>query len=380
MKVERLSRSRPWRQEKLPLLSILLVLSLAWSQGGEAAPLRVVEDVRYHSAPGSTRVVIELDRGGDYKVGRLRQPARLYVDLLHARLPRDWGHRSVAIGDGRVRRLRIAQYQRDQVRVVLDLQGKNAYRVFTLTQPYRVVIDLSAPNGHRPDVPRRTIVIDPGHGGKDPGAIGPGGLEEKTVVLAVAKALRRLIEEAMPNTRVILTRERDVYVPLEERARIANAHQADLFVSIHVNASDSGEARGIETWYLSFAANERAKRIAARENRLAQTSLSELEIILRDLRETDRINRSALLAGMTHTALLNHLGRHYSGIVDRGVDGAPFVVLLHTAMPSILVELSFISHPQEARRLRSPSYQRALAEGIFHGLQRYLQTAVALAP
>jgi N-acetylmuramoyl-L-alanine amidase len=224
------------------------------------------------------------------------------------------------------------------------------------------------------------LVIDPGHGGKDPGAVGPGGLQEKHVVLQVAKELRQIIRQKLPQYRVIMTREDDVYVPLTDRAKIANTHQADAFISIHANASDRRKVRGIETWYLSFAANsERAQRIAARENNMSTHQLSALEHILRDLQETDRINQSALLAGMTQASLVRHVERHNSAAPNRGVDGAPFMVLLRTNMPSVLVEIGFVSNPKEAKQLRNRAYQKALAQGIFAGIHEFLGKSVTLA-
>jgi N-acetylmuramoyl-L-alanine amidase len=220
------------------------------------------------------------------------------------------------------------------------------------------------------------ICIDPGHGGHDPGALGPTGLAEKTVVLQVAKELRQLIQQEMPQYRVILTRDKDIFVPLTERARRANEQQAQVFISIHANSSPQRAASGIETWYLSFAASQRAKKIAARENMMSEKQLSTLDLILRDLHETDRINQAAVLAQSTQISLAEHMASHYPGVIPRGVAGAPFAVLHRTTMPSILVETAFISNPQEEARLRTAQYQRALAQGMLQGLQKFLQTTV----
>jgi N-acetylmuramoyl-L-alanine amidase len=215
------------------------------------------------------------------------------------------------------------------------------------------------------------IFIDPGHGGHDPGAIGPTGLEEKTVVLQVARELRQLIQQELPQYRVLLTRDQDVFIPLAERARMANEQQAQAFISIHANSSPRREASGIETWYLSFAASARAKKIAARENMMSETQLSLLELILRDMHETDRINQSAVLAQSVQSALSEHLAGHYPSVIPRGVEGAPFAVLHRTTMPSVLVETAFISNPQEEAYLRTSQYQRALARGILRGLRQF---------
>ena len=142
----------------------------------------------------------------------------------------------------------------------------------------------------------------------------------------------------------------------------------------------SSDLSGIETWYLSFAASTRAKKIAARENRMSEQQLSILERILRDLHETDRIKQSAVLAQSTQSALAEHMAAHYPGVLPRGVEGAPFAVLHHTAMPSILIETAFISNPQEEARLRTRQYQHALARGMLQGLRQFLQTTVVAMP
>jgi N-acetylmuramoyl-L-alanine amidase len=180
----------------------------------------------------------------------------------------------------------------------------------------------------------------------------------------------------MPQYRVLFTRDQDVFIPLTERARMANEQQAQVFISIHANSSPRREASGIETWYLSFAASARAKRIAARENMMSEAQLSILELILRDMHETDRINQSAVLAQSVQSALSEHMAAHYPGVIPRGVEGAPFAVLHRTTMPSVLVETAFISNPQEEAQLRTTQYQRALARGMLRGLRQFLQTTV----
>jgi len=280
------------------------------------------------------------------------------------------------------------------VQITLLLREIRHYRLAVQSAPHRLTVELlgAMPTGHtsahtvKPGVSRVTlapsaalapiIFIDPGHGGHDPGAIGPSGLAEKTVVLHVAKELRQLIQQEMPQYRVALTREHDVFVSLAERASMANAQRAQVFISIHTNSSPHREASGVETWYLSFAASARAKKIAARENMMSEQQLSTLELILRDMHETDRINQSAVLALSTQQALAEHLAAHYAGVIQRGVEGAPFAVLHRTMMPSVLVETAFISNPHEEARLRTRQYQRALAQGILQGLRQFLQTAI----
>jgi N-acetylmuramoyl-L-alanine amidase len=336
-------------------------------------------------------------------VQRLFQPDRLTIDLPETRLPPQWNQYKVPISDGRLQTIQVTQSYPKTVQVTLALQTIQDYRIAVQSAPHRVTVELLdtvttippsartaqkstpraspvepsaqaalAPRAHRMPI----ICIDPGHGGHDPGALGPTGLEEKTVVLQVAKELRQLIQQEMPQYRVVLTRDQDVFVPLAERARMANEQQAQVFISIHANSSLHREASGIETWYLSFAASARAKKIAARENMMSEQQLSTLELILRDLHETDRINQSTVLAQSTQNALAEHMAAHYPGVIPRGVEGAPFAVLHRTTMPSVLVETAFISNPQEEARLRTTQYQRALAKGMLLGLRQFLQTTV----
>ena len=366
---------------------------------GHGAPQKTVNIVRFRSELHTTRIVIETNGAVRYATGRLPKPERLYLDLRNARLAAKLSKRQFRVGDDRLRTIRIAQHRSGVVRVVLDLRTVRDYSVFTLRTPFRIVIDLngeSAVPGAKPTAkptakstqksqPKPSqqplvLVIDAGHGGKDPGAVGPGGVQEKQVVLQVAKELRKIIRKNLPQYRVIMTREDDVFVSLKERTKIANTNRADVFISIHANASTRRNVRGIETWYLSFAANsKRAQRIAARENNMSTRQLSELEAILRDLQETDRINQSALLAGMTQSSLVKHIGRYNSAVPNRGVDGAPFMVLLRTNMPSVLVEIGFVSNPKEAKQLRKRSYQKALAQGIYQGVHDFLRKSVTQA-
>jgi N-acetylmuramoyl-L-alanine amidase len=354
----------------------------------------VLEDIRPSSTRDTTHVVITVSGPVQPLVQRLSPPDRLEIALPETQLARQWSQQDVPVADGRLQTIQVTQSQPKRVRITLALQDIRDYRVAVQSAPHRVTVELlgavpTAPTEARsikkgaarvasaqPSALAPTICIDPGHGGHDPGAIGPTGLEEKTVVLQVAKELRQLLQHEMPQYRVVLTREQDVFVPLAERARMANEQQAQVFISIHTNSSPSREASGIETWYLSFAASARAKKIAARENMMSETQLSTLELILRDMSETDRINQSAVLALSTQQALAEHLAAQYPGVIRRGVEGAPFAVLHRTTMPSVLVETAFISNPHEEARLRTPQYQRALAQGILRGLRQFLQTTI----
>jgi N-acetylmuramoyl-L-alanine amidase len=335
------------------------------------------------NTPGLIRVVLELQQG-DFHIYTLSSPHRIVIDLLGSRsmpAPPASKRKPLPGTQPQERKPSSGPSPRER-KASQSAPGPRQQVAQAAPPPERQAPQPSLgrpPGGSLPQPQAPTIVLDPGHGGHDPGAVGPGGLAEKTVALQIARELRQVIYQTLPQARVIFTRERDTFVPLKRRAQIANAAKAQLFISIHANSSAQFQARGVETWYLSFAANERAKRIASRENRLATPRPSELELILRNLHETDRINASAALAGVTQASLVRYLGTQYDGIMNRGTDGAPFVVLLHTSMPSILVEVAFISNPREEERLRNRSYQQALAQGIFHGVRQYLQTTLLAA-
>jgi len=367
-----------------------------------ASSIAILEHVQPSSLQHTTQVVLTTSTPVQPLIQRLFQPDRLVVDLPDTRLPPQGHQQTTSVSDGRLQTIQVASQAPNSVRVTLTLQAIRDYRLTVHTAPHRVTVALlgtpvaplpspsiaAAGSGQRvratplqqAALPTQAgmaplIVLDPGHGGHDPGALGVTGLEEKTLVLQVAKELRQLIQQEMPEVRVILTREHDVFIPLAERARIANTQQAALFLSLHANASPNREASGFETWYLSFAASARAKKIAARENMLSEKQMSTLEFILRDMGETDRINQAAVLAQSMQKALTDHLARQYPEVTPRGVEGAPFVVLHRTTMPSVLIEMGFLTNPQEEARMRTPAYQRALAQGILRGLRQFLQTS-----
>jgi N-acetylmuramoyl-L-alanine amidase len=416
-----------------PVVGLLLVAVLAWpamswaavqssrtargkphssvkaTQSGGAAPdassLWLVRDIRHWSNPSYTRVVIDVDGEVQYRFGRLRNPDRLYVDLIGAQLAPNLQGRSLDVSDQLLKGVRGGQNQPDVVRVVLDLKTLRDYHVFTMSDPYRLVIDIKGTAGgttvlhplpppsprqevseaQRPRAratppampknlssarePRWHVVIDAGHGGKDPGAIGPSGLMEKDVVLDMAKRLRDLMQQGL-QWRVTLTRDADVFIPLEERTAIANAKAADLFVSIHANAAERPDAQGIETYFLDLGTDEQSMRVAARENATTLSKVSALQVILRDLLMTSKRNESSLLAGSVQQALVQAPGGGKTGR-DLGVKHAPFLVLMGAEMPSILVETGFVSNPAEERRLADPKYRAQAARAIFEGIKEY---------
>ncbi len=219
----------------------------------------------------------------------------------------------------------------------------------------------------------RTIVIDPGHGGRDPGAIGYSkGVYEKDVVLAISKKLAKKIENRL-NCNVIMTRSSDTFLTLEERTAIANTKNADLFISLHCNASNDQNLIGIETYYLNLATDERAINVAARENATSKKNISDLESILNDLMKNAKINESSRLSSVVQKSLYNGMKNKYSKVKNLGVKQAPFYVLLGASMPSILIETSFISNPEECKRLTDSAYQNALCDAITDGIAKYIK-------
>jgi N-acetylmuramoyl-L-alanine amidase len=369
-----------------------------------ASSQAIVTGIRYWSGSARTRIVIDLDQKvayQDHLLERdivLKKPPRIYIDLSAATLSPHIKE-PIPIEAGLLKRVRAGQYTPDTVRVVLDLENVADYKVFPLSDPFRVVIDVlgvtpaQVPPQVPPQVPQEEkaskpptpqpqqtqffkIVLDPGHGGGDPGAIGPTGLEEKDVVLKLSKKLRDKIKEKL-GWEVVMTREDDRFIPLDERTGIANAENAALFLSIHANACTDRRVSGIESFFLGTTTDKDALRLAAKENNISPKQVSDLQVILADLKLNDphKVIPSSHLAGNIQKAVVKSLHNQYGKVRDLGVKQAPFVVLVGAEMPSILVEVSFISNPYEERRLRDPRYLDALADAIVNGLEKYAQDA-----
>jgi N-acetylmuramoyl-L-alanine amidase len=353
---------------------------------------RLVTRIKHWSNPDYTRVVIYVDDEVPYGHHLLRRdpsihkPPRLYIDIDSAKISPGL-EQPIPIHDGLLTMARAGQYAPNTVRVVLDIESIKDYRIFPLNEPFRIVVDIfgvSSPEGKalaaieeeqpvvRPSQsPVKRIVIDPGHGGRDPGAIGPSGLMEKDVVLRIAKRLKRKLKAR--GYEVFLTRERDVYLSLEERTAIANTRKADLFVSVHANASRKRRARGIETYILNFPSDEETMELAARENAISTKKLTDLQIILYDLMVSANLNESDRLAHHVQRSMSHSLNHGRSTRWDRGVKQGPFIVLMGARMPAILVEVSFISNRWEERRLKSRKYRDKIAAAIAEGLTTYLR-------
>jgi N-acetylmuramoyl-L-alanine amidase len=219
----------------------------------------------------------------------------------------------------------------------------------------------------------RRIVIDAGHGGHDPGSIGPAGLQEKDLVLDVAQRLERLVRAEL-RAEVVMTRATDVFVPLEERTGIANSQNADLFLSIHANSARSPRSRGVETYFLNFAADPHAEAVAARENAISAATLKDLQNLVKAITLNSKIDESRDFAASVQESMVASLRSYSPEVKDRGVRTAPFYVLIGANMPSVLAEISFVSNPEEERLLRTPEHRQRIAQGIFVGVRSYLDS------
>lgn len=377
--------------------------------------------IRHWVSPEYTRIVLELNGSVTFRTGSLPGNAakgtvpRIYIDLQGTTIAAGVDQR-VVVQDGMLRQVRIGK-QQNNTRVVLDLAMEGEYKAFALQGPDRIVIDLGAtkqavlsanppeirslptaksdpiarvldqtPEERQPQVRLpaggsnrlRRIVVDAGHGGKDPGAIGPRGTKEKDVTLALARILAKRLKKEF-GCQVILTRDKDVYLALEERTAIANRIGADLFISIHANASQNRSVRGVETYYLNFSKNDKAAAVAARENGTSLKQVSDLEMILFDLMANSKINESSRLAAEIQSSLVGSLGRHYSQIKDHGVRQGPFYVLLGATMPSVLVETAFISNKTEESRLKNSNFQGRAADAIVAGVKKFAKASRMIA-
>jgi len=350
----------------------------------------VVTQIRHWTHAQYTRVVIDLTGSASYKVNLL--PAdptagkgrRLYFDIRGATLASGM-RESIPIKDRLLRRVRAAQHTPEVVRVVLDIEQIEDHKVFRLPGPDRIVIDVWGKKGVRStegagakDAQKRssravwTVVIDPGHGGKDPGAIGSCGLKEKDITLAIATRLKRRLD-GNKGIRTILTRKEDRYISLEERTSIANAEEADIFISIHINASKDRGARGIETYYLDNTSDRATRTIAARENFTTEAALDELQYILADLLVQSNVQASSELARRVQGGMVKEISSRYSGLHDHGVKTALFFVLVGAEMPAILLEVAFITNSVECKRLGSASYLDRATRAMEKGIVDYLR-------
>ena len=465
-----------------------------------AGALPEVTSIRRWVGPSYSRIVINVESEVKFESSRVPSPDRIVLDLLDARLSSELLGKTFPVEDGFLRQVRIGQFQPNVTRVVLDVAKVEGYSVFTLPNPFRLVIDIngppvvadkapetkpaeakttkapeaappaesptlaaarakpeapkaessgaaekeakakptkeepikeaaSAPEKPKPSraaeeketaslktpalptKPSRTeespakrvseppalatlkppppteagsrtltralglkigrIVIDPGHGGHDTGTIGPTGLREKDLVLDVALKLKKLLEEKT-NAEVIMTRSDDSFVPLEERTAIANEKGADLFISVHANASRDRSARGIETYYLNFTSNPEALEVAARENATSQESVHQLQDLIKKIALTEKIEESQDFATQVQREVYLRLKKITGAQKDRGIKKAPFVVLIGANMPSVLAEISFLTNPRDEKLLKKSDHRAQIADALCNGVAHYV--------
>ncbi len=331
--------------------------------------------IESYGSEDAARVVVQVSAPAVFKTGFIpgegTQGPRFFIDVSKA----SYSGKSTYDVGGIVQRVRLGK-QENGTRVVLDLAQAAHRRVFYLPEPFRLVIDISkhAPRVAQRDVARgpvavRRVVIDPGHGGNDPGAIGGMGLAEKDVTLDIAHRAAPLIAREL-GISTLLTRDSDVYVPLAERTARANAFRADLFVSVHCNSSESSTGHGVMSFVLASSNDKVASSIAARENSASIAASSELARVLSGIQSATRLE-SQHFAGLLQRSALSSLSSKYPGLVDRGVKSAGFYVLAGAEMPAVLFETSFISNPTEETRLDSADYRQKLADAIVNAIRAY---------
>jgi N-acetylmuramoyl-L-alanine amidase/putative methionine-R-sulfoxide reductase with GAF domain len=367
-----------------------------------------VTGVRHWSSADSSTVVLDLEDQVQYEEHQLSNPDRYYYDLRDTQLAPELAGKSIDVGDALLTRIRIAQPVAGMTRVVLETKpGANIAHpgVSLEPSPYRLVIQVhkagAPPTGAvnlfpnaatkknvaivippptkddlqlRAHVAKMRIVVDAGHGGWDLGTVGRRGLLEKDLVLEIAQRLGKLLQSRL-GADVILTRNDDNYIPLDERAEIANQSQADLFVSVHANYSDLPSARGVETYYTNFFTAPGAKENGSKAGGLNAMGSKDAgaknspTLSAADLHE--RIEQSRRLAASVQRSLYGTLSAENPGLRDRGVKENTYVVLTETAMPGILAEVSFVSSPTDEQKLRSDSYREEIAEALYKGIVRY---------
>ncbi len=372
-----------------------------------------VNQIRHWSTKDYTRVVIHLNKDASYTSRLLKPdpkhgtPPRLFVDIKGATV--DKNLYVEPIRKGLLEQIKFGRNTKDTVRVVLYIKSFDDYKVFALKDPYRIVMDIEGSGNkssgyyakddddykYQSGMPEdnvaslsealglkiRTVVIDAGHGGHDPGAIGPTGLKEKDVNLRIAKALKEKLDKDGKKfgiTKVYLTRSTDKFIPLEERTAIAKKQGADLFISIHCNAARNKQAYGIETYILSLTNDKASLAVAARENASTRISRSEMDKVLKQYLLGAKIEESQRFAGHVQSSVVKNVSTKYPPVRNKGVKKAPFIVLIGADIPSILVETSFITNPRDEKRLKSKDYIDRIADGIFAGVKRFsteMQTA-----
>jgi N-acetylmuramoyl-L-alanine amidase len=412
-----------------PLLRAQAPASRGVARPAAASTLSTIRDVRRDVLPEAVRITVELDTEVPFYQERLEKPSRVFLDLKGTRTLPKLADAVFKFDTDVVHDIRLTRQSDSTTRLVVDLEGVSRYSVYTLYSPYRIVIDCervnkapgtfaaasspkappekapgavppppasppaskkaaaatrvapaapAANSGGEFSVARQLglgvskIVIDAGHGGHDPGAAA-FGVSEAELVLDVALRLEKLLQQR-PGFETVLTRRTDEYVTLEERTEIANRESADLFLSIHANASANATAGGVETYFLNFALNRQAEAVAARENAASGRNMSSLPGIVKAITLNSKLNESRDFAGIVQQSMVRGLRPSNKTLKDLGVKQAPFMVLIGAAMPSVLAEISFVTNRPEARLLKTSAYRQKIAEALLAGILRYQQT------
>jgi N-acetylmuramoyl-L-alanine amidase len=396
------------------LLVIFLIAASLFSLGAKAQPDNRTEiiNLRYYTHPAFTRIVLDIGRLREYISGELQQPGRIYLDVLQAKLNPILDGQSYPVKTDYLSQIVVFQKTPTTARVVVDVDFRKvkSYRTYHLFDPFRIVIDIYPRQGGdvpEPGAPRgpatagkppagqpvkppdplpsgysmarqlglgvRTIVLDPGHGGSDPGCIGKSGLEEKAITLDVSMALKKMLVEKA-GLSVILARESDIMVPLESRPVIANQRRADLFISIHVNAHRDRKREGVETFFLNFSPDPAVVELAARENATSSKNIGQMKDIIQKIAQNSKVDESRDLAEKIQRNLLRSLSAANPKVKDLGVKGAPFWVLIGSEMPSVLVEISHLSNAGEEARLKTAKYRELAVQGIYNGIMEYVRS------
>lgn len=377
-------------------LALLLVSSVSFSlQKDERVE---IYDLRHFTHPTFTRIVVDIGTLREYSPHELPGPDRIFVDIYQAKLNPILHNKTYLVQNDYINQIRIAQRSPNTVRIVVDLDFNKVkrFQVWPAFDPFRIVIDIypkeistDASTGKPPQPAQPTkegysmarqlglgiqrIVIDPGHGGKDPGAIGKSGTMEKIIVLDICQRLKKLLG-ANNDLEVILTRESDIYVPVENRTVIANQKRADLFISVHANSNPSKKRSGVETFYLNFSQDPSVIETAALENATSTKNLSEMRNILEKIAKNSKVMESKELANDIQKNLVLTLQKKYKDVKDLGYKGGPFWVLIGVETPSVLVEVSYLSNSKEETRLKNAQYRQYIAQGIYSGIKEYVNS------
>jgi N-acetylmuramoyl-L-alanine amidase len=348
----------------------------------------VVKEVRLGRHPrNTTRLVVDLEGVSSYSVYPLYGPYRLVIDFRRAAAASP-AHASPSVPAPAVLPPPIPAAKAAST-IAVPPEARPTVPEAKGAEPPKLPSTTPAPKVLPPAAPASNsngkfslsrqlglsvsrIVIDAGHGGHDPGANGHG-LTESELTLDVAQRLRKLLE-AQPGMDVVMTRDSDVFIPLEERAAIANREGADLFLSIHANASRNPQARGIETYFLSFALNPEAEAVAARENATSSQAMHNLPEIVKAIALNNKLKESRDFAATVQKSMAKRLATKNRSLRDLGVKQAPFVVLIGAVMPSVLAEISFVTNRQESALLKTSAYRQQIAQALFDAVQDYQQS------